>query len=247
MFLLVESESHINTSEFTGFFVCAHCHNNFTVKTNHYYGVNGKKQKKFLVCAKNRQFKSCPSENLPVDEVKEGMMLLVKKMKDNVPLLKELLLSGFGRDDEKDNRKEIDRINKEIDSFKERLEEYNGKFDDYSTAMAQQIMNKISELTVKRVGIENELLIVGSAEERTKDILKKLKAVPNVIKTFDDTNYRSLFARGLIKSKSKVLLILGNNDVSKLDTTIGGYLKVTVPVRIKLSEYRINFYVYINR
>lgn len=246
-FKVDDTENHINTSEFTGFFVCAHCHNNFTVKTNHYYGVNGKKQKKFLVCAKNRQFKSCPSENLPVDEVKEGMMLLVKKMKDNIPLLKELLLSGFGRDDEKDNRKEIDKINKEIDSFKERLEEYNGKFDDYSTAMAQQIMNKISELTVKRVGIENELLIVGSAEERTKDILKKLKAVPNVIKTFDDTNYRSLFARGLIKSKSEVLLILGNNDVSKLGTTVGGYLKVTVPVRIKLSEYRINFYVYVNR
>ena len=242
-----ESHMHINTSIFTGFVYCPQCGGNYTLKTNHYYGVNGKKEKKFLICQSNRGTKHCESDNIPADEFKEGIILLTKKIKNNIPYFKELLMKGFGNSDGDTKLKRINLIDEEIKALKDRLSECSNKFDDYSTSLASNCMKEISKLTSEKLVLENDVLIAKSAEARTKNVIKVFNAAPKEIRSFEELDFRKLFSRAIIKNKGEVILVVGNSDVSKLPKTIEGDLKVQVKYKVKITEYTINFGVFINK
>ena len=242
----VNSEHHVNVSEFTGFAYCGNCGKNFTVKTNHYYGVNGKKEKKFLVCLNNRESRRCESENIPIEEFKEGITLMTKKIKDNLPYFKELLIKGFTDVDIQTKKERISVLDKEIESLKGTLATASGKFDEYSLAIATMCTEEISKRTLEKMSLENELLIVGSSEARVKSVMKVFNSLPNSINSFDDFDFRQLYSKAFITGKDNIVLIVGNNDVSNLPKGIKGELKIRIDYKVRITEFHLNFSVYVN-
>lgn len=241
-----ESDTHINTSIFTGFVYCPYCGSNYTLKTNHYYGASGKKEKKFLICNSNRETKKCKSENIPAEEFKKGIMLLTEKIKLNMPQFKELLIKGFSDSDRENKLNRISGIDKKLTELKEKLNGYTDKFDDYSRAISNECMSEITKLTMERLKLENEILVTNSAEARTRNVIKAFNSVPSKIESFDQFDFKSLYSRAIVKTKSEVILVIGNSDVSKLPLTIEGELKVSIKYRVKITDYVINFGVYVN-
>ena len=242
----VNKDGHVPLSDFTGFVSCAHCGSNYTQKTNHYYGRDGVKSKKFLICNSNRHFKQCEGENIPVEEFKKGIAILTKKIKDNLPYFKGLLMNGFTSTDTESKKERIKAIDGEIVALKERLKDFVGKFDDYSTSVSSQIMNKVSALTIEKMNLENELLIVSSAEERTKSVMTEFNKLPNKIESLDDFDFRKLYSRALVKNKGDILLIIGNKDVSKLNLSTKGELEVEIPYTVRITTYKLKLSVYVN-
>lgn len=230
-------------SPLVGFVVCAHCKSNFIVKTNHYYGVNHRVSK-FLMCGKNRNNKGCINGNIDYEVFKQGVTMSIKKMKDNIPLLKEMLLKGFGTSDATASK--IESLQKEIDLMKSRLEEVSDKFDEFSQALKQQLLNELKEKTMEKLKLENDLLVVGTAESRTKEIIKKLNSI-SAKSEFDIELLTSLVARAYVVDKENVILILGNPDVSKLPSDLRGELKCRVDYRVKCTDFHTNFSVYVNK
>lgn len=230
-------------SPLVGFVVCAHCKSNFIVKTNHYYGVNHRVSK-FLMCGKNRNSKGCINGNIDYEVFKQGVTMSIKKMKDNIPLLKEMLLKGFGTSDATANK--IESLQKEIDLMKSRLEEISDKFDEFSQALKQQLLNELKEKTMEKLKLENDLLVVGTAESRTKEIIKKLNSISSKSE-FDIELLTSLVARAYVVDKENVILILGNPDVSKLPSDLRGELKCRVDYRVKCTDFHTDFSVYVNK
>ena len=134
----------------------------------------------------------------------------------------------------------------EIATLKEKLKEYVGKFDEYSTSMTSKIMETISSLTLERMTVENELLIVGSAEERTKSVIAAFNKLPNKLESLNDADYRKLYSRAFVKNKDDILLIVGNKDVSKLNLSTKGELDVEIPYTVRITTYKLRLSVYIN-
>ena len=242
----VNKEGHMPISDFTGFVVCAHCGSNYTVKTNHYYGKNETTAKKFLICNRNRHFKQCDSDNIPVDEFKKGVVLLTKKMKDNIPFLKEILLKGFTAIDADSKKQRITDIETQIGNLKGQLRDVSGKFDDYSTSIANQLMNDISDLTIEKMRLENELLITGSAEERTKSVIAALNKVPTTINSFEDFDYKTIFSRAYVKNKEDILMIIGNKDVTNLNLDSKGDLTIEAKYQVRITTYKLKMSVFVN-
>ena len=112
-----------------------------------------------------------------------------------MPYFKDLLIKGFTSTDAEPKKERIKAIDGEIGTLKEKLKEYVGKFDEYSTSMSSKIMDTISSLTLERMTIENELLIVGSAEERTKSVIAAFNKLPNKLESLNDIDYRKLYSR----------------------------------------------------
>ena len=242
----VNKEGHMPISEFTGFVVCAHCGSNYTLKTNRYYGKDGVRAKKFLICNNNRHFKQCESDNIPADEFKMGIALLTKKIKDNMTYFKELLVKGFTSNDAEPKRERIKAVDSDIAELKEKLKEYVGKFDEYSTSMSSKIMDTISSLTLERMKLENELLIVGSAEERTKSVIAAFNKLPNKLEELNDIDYRKLYSRAFAKSKDDILLVVGNKDVTKLNLSTRGDLEIEIPYKVRITPYKLKLSVFVN-
>lgn len=230
-------------SDLVGFVVCSHCKGNYIIKTNHYHGVNNRISK-FLMCGKNRNSKDCNGENIDLEVFKKGVMLSIKKLKDNQPLLKEMLLEGFKISES--STKEIESLSKEIDILKKKLEEISSRYDDFSCELKKTLMDELKEKTMAKLEMENDLLITGSAENRAKKIIKSLNAIPSNAE-FSVDLMTSLYSRAYVVDKSNVILIIGNPDVSNLPYNLTGALKVRVDYRIKCTDYHTNFSMFINK
>lgn len=242
----VNTESHVNSGEFTGFIACAHCGSNFNAKINHYYGRNSTKAKRFLICNSNLHTKTCKGENIPYEEFKEGLVLLTQKIKDNMPRFKEILIKGFSNNDVEAKKSRIKEIDEKILSLKGQLNEFVAKFDDYSTSMTTEIMEAISSLTIERMNLENDILIVDSAETRAKSVIREFNKLPSKIESFADFDYRKLYSRAFAKSREDILVIVGNKDVSKLTLSTKGDLEVEVPYAVRVTTFRLKLSVYVN-
>ena len=159
---------------------------------------------------------------------------------------KELLIKGFTDVNESEKRDRISAIEKEIVELKEKLKTFVGKFDNYSTSVSSEIMSRISELTIEKMNLENEILIVGSAEERAKAIVSEFNKVPNVIESFEDFDFKKLYSRAFIKDKGDIILVVGNKDVSKLTLKTAGELSIEIPYTVRISTFRLRLAVYVN-
>ena len=163
-----------------------------------------------------------------------------------MPYFKDLLIKGFTSTDAESKKERIKAIDGEIGTLKEKLKEYVGKFDEYSTSITSKIMDTISSLTLERMTIENELLIVGSAEERTKSVIAAFNKLPSKLESLNNVDYRKLYSRAFVKSKDDILLIVGNKDVSKLNLSTKGELEVEVPYTVRITAFKLRLSVYVN-
>lgn len=74
--------------------------------------------------------------------------------------------------------------------------------------MTAEIMETISSLTIEKMNLENAILIVDSAETRTKAIISEFNKLPNKIESFDDFDYKKLYSRAYAKGKDDILIIV---------------------------------------
>ena len=84
------------------------------------------------------------------------------------------------------------------------------------------------------------------AEERAKAIISEFNKVPNVIESFDDFDFKKLYSRAFIRDKVDILLVVGNEDVSKLTLKTTGELSIEIPYTVRISTFRLRLAVYVN-
>lgn len=196
------------------------------------------------MCEKNRNSKDCKGENIDLEVFKKGVMLSIKKLKDNQTLFKEMLLNGFKVSES--SKKEIGDLSREIDGLKAKLEEITGRFDDFSCALKKTLMDELKDKTMAKLELENDLLVTGSAESRTRKIIKNLNAIsPDAEYSVD--LMASVYSRAYVIDKNNVILIIGNPDVSNLPYNLTGDLKVRVDYKIKCTDYHTDFSIFINK
>ena len=157
-----------------------------------------------------------------------------------------MLLKGFTSVEEKPKKERIQIIEKEIVRLQNRLKEFADKFDDFSTAAASKIMSEISSLTIEKMNLENDLLIVSSAEKRTKLVMAEFNKLPYKIESFEDFDYRKLYSRAIITGRENILLVVGNKDVSKINKNTKGELAVETSYTVRITTFKLRLSVYVN-
>lgn len=232
-------------SPLVGFIICGKCKRNYILKTNHYYGLDHK-VKKFLTCGKNRNQKSCDNENIDLEIFKEGLMSIIKKIKKNTKMVKELLLTEFSFKEQANSDIKIEKLDNDIAMLKNKLNSLMNRGDEFDIALKKQILEELKIKSTEKLNLENEKLVRGSPESRTKSFMQKLNSIEeNFI--YSDELITTLFDKVIIRSKTDVLIIIGDKDVSAIKSNVDGFFKTRINYKIKCTEHYTDFSIYINK
>ena len=229
---------------FTGFIKCPYCGKNYITKLNHY---NGEASNRHLMCSSNRYTKSCKSENYPFEVFKKIVLKQIKILKGNVDLFKEALYEDFQDANKESRESEIKALDKQISELRDEFSKIEHLFDDFCIDMKKGLVDKIGELTKKKVCLQNESITAGSIDMKVANIIKTLKNIPNEINDFKESNFKELFSKAIIVNKKLVYFIIGNPEMDKYPIKPNLRFKGNIRYTIRITEFNTNFGIIINR
>lgn len=64
---------------------------------------------------------------------------------------------------------------------------------------------------------------------------------------YSDELITTLFDKVIIRSKTDVLIIIGDKDVSAIKSNVDGFFKTRINYKIKCTEHYTDFSIYINK
>lgn len=226
----------------TSFGICPYCGKNYFIKRL----ANAKTGIKYtLTCGSNRSTLTCrDSESVFIDDLKEIILEQIKILKENPLSLKKELKSAFYFDKAPLELK-INTLNEQINTLRMRINEIANKNDESYMLLKDEMGLKIENLVTERKQAENALLTQSNYDHLVKDILESLNSLSTTDK---EQNYRTLFQRMVVKSRTDLTFIIGNPDISKLDlmslhkTMEGKYV-----IQVRAQMYEVSFGVFFNK
>ena len=224
----------------TGFAVCPYCGKNYFVKRL----ANAKSGIKYtLTCSSNRSTLTCrESETVFIEDLKDIVLELIATLKTNPQTLRKELRNALFID-EKPIKFKINSINDEIDLLRTKLKSIDGKFDDCYIAIRDEIELNIENLMAEKKKLENSLLTQLDYDSKIKEIIATVDSLSSEDR---NQNYRSLFKKLVVKSRTDLTFIVGNDDLSGIDLQalprcFEGEHKIKVRGQFYLVKYGIFF------
>ena len=104
-----------------------------------------------------------------------------------------------------------------INEYKIRIETPSVKIDDSFLALKREILKEIDNLMIEKKSLENTLLTQSNNESMVKEILT---AADSLSCTDREQKYRFFFKKLIVKSRTDLTFIIGNDDISNLDLKI---------------------------
>lgn len=223
--------------EFFGWILCPYCGRNYIVKTNHY---NGQPTHKHLMCYSNHQYKLCKSENYPLDVFKQILTKQIKILKSNIPSLNELLIDKFNKDEQEPIIEKIKALDNQIESLRVKYNDIKDYHDDYFTSLQKEMLNKIGELTKERTNLQNNISL-KTPSERAKEIINKLKALPDDFDDVENIDFKSVFSRAVIVDKGLIYFVIGDGELTNPPLRPELFFKSSIEYKIRKSVFATQF------
>lgn len=225
----------------SGLAVCPYCRSNYFIKrlTNAKSGI-----KYTLTCRSNRATLTCrESESVFVEDLKDIVLEQIKILKANIIGFKKELKASLTFDTTS-TEAELAIINDKINTLKKRMEQLSGNVDDSYMAIKDEITKEISELMPSKKILENTLLTKTNNELEIKEITKTLLDLSDEDREQD---YRALFKKMVVKSRTDLTFIIGSEDISKLDLLrLPKKFQGTYKIKVRGQYYTVNFGVFFN-
>jgi len=228
--------------EFVGWIVCPYCGRNYIVKTNHY---NGQPTHKHLMCYSNHQYKLCKSENYPLDVFKQILTKQIKILKANIPSLNELLIDKFNKDKQEPIIENIKALDNQIESLRAKYNDIKDYHDDYFTSLQKETLNKIGELTKERADLQNSVT-TKTPSERAKELINKLKAIPDDFDDVENIDFKSVFSKAVIVDKGLIYFVIGDGELTNPPLRPELFFKSSIEYKIRKSVFTTQFGVIIS-
>ncbi len=225
----------------SGLAVCPYCRSNYFIKRL----TNAKSGIKFtLTCRSNRATLTCrESESVFVEDLKDIVLEQIKILKANIIGFKKELKASLTFDTTS-TEAELSIINDKINTLKKRMEQLSGNVDDSYMAIKDEITKEISELMPSKKLLENTLLTKANNELEIKEITKTLLDLSDEDREQD---YRALFKKMIVKSRTDLTFIIGSEDISKLDLlNLPKKFQGTYRIKVRGQYYTVNFGVFFN-
>lgn len=226
----------------TGFGICPHCGKNYFIKRL----ANAKSGVKYtLTCASNRSTLTCrESETVFLEDLKDIVLELITMLKSKPQELKKELKSALFID-EKPIKFKIESINEEINLLRNKVQSLNGKIDDCYTAIRDEIESNIENLMTEKKALENSLLTQLDYDSKIKEITTALDSLSI---TEREQNYRTLLKRLVIKSRTDLTFVIGNEDLSGLDLmNLKRCFESEHRIKVRGQFYIVKYGVFFNR
>ena len=224
----------------TGFGICPYCGKNYFLKrlANGKYGI-----KYTLSCSSNRNMLTCrESESVFKEDMKAIVLEQIKIIKSDLHGFKKLLKESLTFDTTA-IKEELDGLNKKINEHKAKLETCSGKIDDAYIALKHEILEEIDNLILRKKTLENVLLTQLDNEGTIKDILA---VVDSLSSTDLDQDYRKLFKRAVIKSRTDITFIIGGENLEGIDLlNLPKGMPGTHTIKVRAQLYKVSFGLYI--
>ncbi len=235
------AERHVNKSKYTGFLYCPHCNKNYFLKT-----LSSSKRKVFY-CSSNRDVLTCmKSESLFLDLLEKCMNEQISILQSNIKELKTALVSAYL--DSSGTREQQERINcleAKIKALQERYESYRGYDDEAMIMLKYDTKEKLQNLIKEKLILQNNLFQDMSSDDIANSYISYLNEIKH-IETADDYDYKKLFAKVIVISRSEIRFIIGSSDVSRLDYNKEPLFKGSIKYKERQTWYITNFGIIIN-
>ena len=228
---------------YAGFFLCPYCGKNYVVRTNHY---NGKVSNRFLTCYSNINNKVCKSENYPLDTMKMILAKQIQIIKSNLSSFKEALKDVYKVSLEDNHEKEINALNEQIETLRNKYESIKDYQDDFFTNMKNEIISQINDLVEERSSYQNKISTKEEYDEKIKEIVNAFKDFPDEYDDIGDTDFKSLFSKGVVVNKGLIYFIIGNSDI-KLPLKPKLLFKSSIEYKVRITTFTTQFGVLINK
>ena len=228
---------------FAGFFLCPYCGKNYGIKTNHY---NGTATNKFLMCYSNLANKSCKSENYPLAVMKEAMAKQIKILKANISSFKEALKDIYKVSEEDNHNEKIATLNTQIEELRNKYESIKDYQDDYFKKLKNEIIAKINVLVEERSVLQNQISNKEEYDEKINEIIAAVKAFPDEFDDIGDTDFRSIFSRGIIVNKGLFYFIIGNDKI-KPPLKPKLLFKSSIDYKVRITTFSSQFGILISK
>lgn len=223
--------------EFVGWILCPYCGRNYIVKTNHY---NGQPTHKHLMCYSNHQYKLCKSENYPLDVFKQILTKQIKILKANIPSFNELLIDKFNKDEQEPIIEKIKALDNQIELLRTKYNDIKDYHDDYFASLQRETLSKIGELTKERADLQNSVA-TKTPSERAKELINKLKAIPDEFDDVENIDFKSVFSKAVIVDKGLIYFVIGDGELTNPPLRPELFFKSSVEYKIRKSVFSTKF------
>lgn len=192
------------------------------------------------MCYSNHQYKLCKSENYPLDVFKQILTKQIKILKANIPSINELLIDKFNKDEQEPIIEKIKALDNQIESLRTKYNDIKDYHDDYFTSLQKETLNKIGKLTKERTELQNSV-ITKTPSERAKEIISKLKALPDDFDDVENIDFKSVFSRAVIVDKGLIYFVIGDGELTNPPLRPELFFKSSIEYEIRKSVFTTQF------
>ena len=184
------------------------------------------------------------SESVFVHDMRDIILKQINLIKSNPLKFKSVMKESLVEDAEP-IKERIELLNSDINLLKDKLINYSGKKDDSYKALSNEITERVENLIKERKISENRLLTLENNErliKETMDIVDSLSA------TEYDPSFRKLFKKAVIKSRTDITFIIGNENLSNLNLLdLPKHINEKHTIKVRAQIYTVEFGIFFNR
>lgn len=166
-----------------------------------------------MVCASNQTTKKCKADNISVEVFEKAIIKELLLLKANINTLKKELEDVIINDDELTLDDEIEKIDNGIEKLRNKALQYKDKYGDFYDEIKKQINLEIRKLAKRKHLKQNDKAIASSSGYKIKKIIDAVKTIPSDIASLDESDFKLIFPRAVIKKKDQIILIVGNENI----------------------------------
>lgn len=176
-------------------------------------------------------------------------MILVKQIqiiKSNLSSFKEALKDVYKVSLEDNHDKEINALNEQIESLRNKYESIKDYQDDFFVNMKNEIISQINVLVEERSSYQNKISTKEEYDEKIKEIVNAFKDLPDEYDDIGDTDFKSLFSKGVVVNKGLIYFIIGNSNI-KLPLKPKLLFKSSIEYKVRITTFTTQFGVLISK
>lgn len=132
-----------------------------------------------------------------------------------------------------------------IESLRAKYNDIKDYHDDYFTSLQKETLNKIGELTKERTELQNSFS-TKTPYERAKEIINKLKAIPNEFDDVESIGFKSVFPRAVIVDKGLIYFVIGDGKLTNPPLRPELFFKLSIQYKIRKSVFTTQFWIVIS-
>lgn len=169
----------------------------------------------------------------------------IKILESNISSLNEVLIDKFTKDKQEPIIENIKALDNQIELLRIKYNDIKNYHDGYFTSLQKETLNKIGEIAKERTELQNSVS-TRTPSEIAKEVINKLKAIPNEFDNAENIDFKSVFTRAVIVDKGLIYFVIGNGELTNPPLRPELFFKSTIEYKIRKSVFTTQFGIIIN-